>query len=50
MVSDDVVALKRYLTTASFDYVDVGLVSAREKALSSWPLLAESITWYENQR
>lgn len=47
--SDDIASLADCLHTGKFDYVDIRMINAQEKALSSWPLLAESIDWYENQ-
>lgn len=48
--SDDVASLRQYLRMDTMDYVDIGLVKAREQALSDWPLLAECCAWYDMHR
>ena len=49
MSSDDLTSLTQYLEVDSLDYIDIGLVQAREQALASWPLLGEIVAWHEKQ-
>lgn len=45
VLSDDIESLQKQLKIESLDYVDIASLQAWEKALKTWPLLAEWHGW-----
>lgn len=45
VLSDDIESLKKQIKVETLDYVDVASLQAWEKALQTWPLLAEWHVW-----